>query len=169
VLDGRESRHRRGTRRPGRRPGGRDVRRGSGEVEGLLDHDLGGRRRHRCITASTGPTGLTAASDLSSASAPAVGPFLTGTLGFAGEPTTGMSTPGTITGDFAARFDSIGSQSLPAGTAATLMRRQERLTRTVEAGSRSSAAAGRTGRGSKLPPQFGHTPPTAYGPTLVRA
>ena len=33
-------------------------------------------------------------------------------------------------------------------------------TRAVEAGSFASIAAGRTGRRSKPPPQFGHTPPS---------
>jgi hypothetical protein len=74
------------------------------------------------ITASTGASGLNAASDLSQASAPAAGPFLTGQLAFAGEP-MGTMAMGTMTGDFAAKFDSIGTQRLPEDNDAMLMRR----------------------------------------------
>jgi hypothetical protein len=74
------------------------------------------------ITASTGASGLNAAPDLSSASAPATGPFLTGQLAFAGEP-MGTMTTGAISGAYAARFDSIGTQRLPEGNDAMLMRR----------------------------------------------
>jgi hypothetical protein len=72
------------------------------------------------ITANTGESGLHAASDLQNASAPAAGPFLLGQLAFAGEPMGSMAT-GTISGDFAAKFDSIGQQQLPEGTDAILM------------------------------------------------
>jgi hypothetical protein len=74
------------------------------------------------ITAETGPSGLEVASDLSSATAPAAGPFLSGTLSFSGE---GMGTvaSGTAGGDFAAKFDSIGTQAVPAGNDAMLMQR----------------------------------------------
>jgi hypothetical protein len=74
------------------------------------------------ITASTGPSGLNAAGDLSSASAPAAGPFLSGQLAFAGEP-SGTMAMGTMTGDFAAEFDSIGTQRLPEDNDAMLMQR----------------------------------------------
>lgn len=73
------------------------------------------------ITASTGPAGLHAAPDLQSASAPATGAFLLGQLAFAGTPMGDMAT-GTISGDYAAKFDSIGQQWLPEGTEAILMR-----------------------------------------------
>ena len=74
------------------------------------------------ITASTGESGLHAADDLQNASAPAAGPFLLGQLAFAGAPMGQMAT-GTISGDFAAKFDSIGQQWLPDGNDAILMRR----------------------------------------------
>jgi hypothetical protein len=74
------------------------------------------------ISARTGASGLTAASDLSSATAPAAGPFLTGTFAFAGTPMGTMAT-GSASGGFAARFDSIGTQALPDGTDAMLMSR----------------------------------------------
>jgi hypothetical protein len=72
------------------------------------------------ISARTGASGLAAAADLSSASAPAAGPFLGGTLSFAGQP-MGTMAPGAISGDFTAKFDSIGAQALPAGTDGMLM------------------------------------------------
>jgi hypothetical protein len=72
------------------------------------------------ISARTGASGLTTAADLSSASAPAAGPFLSGTLAFTGQPMGTMAT-GTVTGGFTAKFDSIGAQSLPAGNDAMLM------------------------------------------------
>jgi hypothetical protein len=74
------------------------------------------------ITAATGESGLHASSDLQNASAPAAGPFLLGQLAFAGTPMGTMST-GTISGDFAAKFDSIGQQWLPEGNDAMLMQR----------------------------------------------
>jgi hypothetical protein len=72
------------------------------------------------VTAGTGESGLHAAADLQNASAPAAGPFLLGQLAFAGTPMGDMAT-GTISGDFAAKFDSIGQQRLPEGTDAILM------------------------------------------------
>lgn len=74
------------------------------------------------ISAQTGASGLQAAGDLSSASAPAAGPFLAGTLGFAGEGMGTMAT-GTLTSALTAKFDSIGAQTLPAGNDAILMNR----------------------------------------------
>ena len=72
------------------------------------------------ITAGTGASGLHASPDLQNASAPAAGPFLLGQLAFAGTSMGEMAT-GTISGDFAAKFDSIGQQWLPEGTDAILM------------------------------------------------
>jgi hypothetical protein len=74
------------------------------------------------ISAAAGAAGLDAAADLSSATAAAAGPFLSGTLSFAGEAMGSMAT-GAVSGDFTARFDSIGAQSLPAGNDAMLMQR----------------------------------------------
>jgi hypothetical protein len=72
------------------------------------------------ISARTAASGLTAAGDLSSASAPAAGPFLSGTLSFTGQP-MGTMASGTISGNLVAKFDSIGAQSLPAGNDGMLM------------------------------------------------
>jgi hypothetical protein len=72
------------------------------------------------ISAQTGAAGLDAAADMTTAKAAAAGPFLAGTLSFAGEPMGPMAT-GTLSGDFAAKFDSIGTQSLAAGTDGMLM------------------------------------------------
>jgi hypothetical protein len=74
------------------------------------------------ISARTGAAGLEAAGDLSTATARAAGPFLSGTLSFAGEGMGTMAT-GAATGDFTAKFDSIGAQSLPQGNDAMLMQR----------------------------------------------
>jgi hypothetical protein len=74
------------------------------------------------ISATTGAAGLTAAADLSSATAAAASPFLSGSLSFAGAPSATTSS-GKITGDFTGRFDSIGAQSLPSGTSALLLKR----------------------------------------------
>lgn len=74
------------------------------------------------ITGATGADGLNASDDLSSATAKAAGGYLTGTLSFAGEPMGTMAT-GTVSGDFAAAFDSIGTQRLPQGNDGILMRR----------------------------------------------
>ncbi len=72
------------------------------------------------IMAKAPASGLTAAGDLSSATAQAAGPFLTGSLSFTGEPMAGMAT-GTVSGTFAGKFDSIGTQTLPADATAILM------------------------------------------------
>lgn len=74
------------------------------------------------ITAKAGESGLTASPDLSSASAKGAGGFLTGALQFTGEP-MGTMAAGSVSGDLVARFDSIGTQTLPAGTDAMLMQR----------------------------------------------
>lgn len=72
------------------------------------------------ISAETGPAGLDAASDLSKATVAGAAPFAAGTLTFAGEP-MGTMASGSLSGDFAARFDSIGAQTVPAGSDAMLM------------------------------------------------
>jgi hypothetical protein len=74
------------------------------------------------ISSPAAANGLTAAADLSSASAVGAAPFLAGTMTFAGEG-LGQMASGTVGGDFAARFDSIGTQRPPADAIATLMRR----------------------------------------------
>jgi hypothetical protein len=72
--------------------------------------------------ANTGASGLDAAGDNSTAKVTGAGPFLGGTLSFDGEPMGSMAS-GTVSGDLVAKFDSIGSQSLPAGNDAMLMQR----------------------------------------------
>jgi hypothetical protein len=73
------------------------------------------------IMASTGASGLDAAADLTTATAPAAGPFLSGTLRFAGEAAGATMASGTATGDFTAKFDSIAPFTVPAGATAMLM------------------------------------------------
>jgi hypothetical protein len=58
---------------------------------------------------------FTVAADLTSAHATGAGPFLSGALDFAGA-AQGTTAFGQITGDFTAKFDSIGPRS-PSGTA----------------------------------------------------
>ena len=84
--------------------------------------DTPGAKVMHMISGTTGADGLTASDDLSSATAKAAGGFLSGTLSFSGEPMGTMSM-GTVSGDFAAAFDSIGTQRLPAGNDGMLMRR----------------------------------------------
>jgi hypothetical protein len=61
--------------------------------------------------------------DLSSATGSGVAPFFSGSFDFASEePMAGMAS-GTLNGDLAARFDSIGTQPLAAGADAMLMKR----------------------------------------------
>ena len=73
------------------------------------------------ITATTGASALEAAGDLSSAKATAAGPFFSGTLTFAGEP-SGTMASGTLAGGFTAKFDAIGAFTPAAGAEAMLMR-----------------------------------------------
>ncbi|MCW2985552.1 MAG: hypothetical protein JWR63_3122 [Conexibacter sp.] len=73
------------------------------------------------ILAQTGAPGLDAAPDLSTAHAPAAGPFLSGTLSFAGEPAGATMATGTVSGDFTAKFDVIGPFRPAAGATAMLM------------------------------------------------
>jgi hypothetical protein len=82
------------------------------------------------IMGQTGAAGLDAAGDLTKATAAASGPFLSGTLTFAGEASGTMAT-GTAGGDFTAKFDSIGTLALPAGTDAMLMEREPGPARAV--------------------------------------
>ena len=86
------------------------------------DKPANGASVFHMISARAGASGLAAAGDLGSATAAAAGPFLSGTLSFTGEP-MGTMASGTIAGDFVARFDSIGAQSLPAGNDGMLMQR----------------------------------------------
>jgi hypothetical protein len=74
------------------------------------------------ISATTGASGLDAASDLASAKAAGAGPFFSGTLGFAGEAMGTMAT-GTLSGGFTAKFDSIPAYTPAAGADAMLMQR----------------------------------------------
>jgi hypothetical protein len=74
------------------------------------------------ITVETAAAGLDAAGDLATATAAGAAPFLTGKLSFAGEP-MGTMASGTISGDFTAKFDSIGAFTPAAGTDAMLMQR----------------------------------------------
>ncbi|HWH92355.1 MAG TPA: hypothetical protein VNT03_00720 [Baekduia sp.] len=72
------------------------------------------------ITATAGASGLNAAADLSTATAAAAGPFLSGTLSFSGTP-SGTMASGTLAGDFTAKFDSIPAFAPAAGADAMLM------------------------------------------------
>jgi hypothetical protein len=73
------------------------------------------------IMATTGASGLDAAADLTTAKAPAAGPFLSGTLSFAGEAAGATMASGTASGDFTAKFDVIKPFTVPAGATAMLM------------------------------------------------
>lgn len=73
------------------------------------------------IMAQTGASGLDAAADLATATAPAAGPFLSGTLSFAGEAAGDTMSSGTASGDFTAKFDVIKPFAVPAGATAMLM------------------------------------------------
>ena len=73
------------------------------------------------IMATTGASGLDAAADLTTAKAPAAGPFLSGTLSFAGEAAGSTMASGTASGDFTAKFDVIKPYTVPAGATAMLM------------------------------------------------
>jgi hypothetical protein len=63
------------------------------------------------------------AADLSSAKGTAVSPFFSGAFTFASDMAMGTMATGTLSGDLAARFDSIGTQQLAAGSDAQLMKR----------------------------------------------
>jgi hypothetical protein len=73
------------------------------------------------IMATTGAAGLDAAADLTTAKAPGAGPFLSGTLSFAGEAAGPTMASGTAAGDFTAKFDVIEPFTVPAGATAMLM------------------------------------------------
>ena len=99
-------------------------RTGSSVIQSVtrMDAEKAGASVMHLISGTTGPAGLDAAADLSSATAKAAGGYLTGALSFTGEPMGTMSS-GALSGDFAALFDSIGTQRLPEGNDAILMRR----------------------------------------------
>jgi hypothetical protein len=63
------------------------------------------------ISAKSGRTSFDAAADLTSARLAAAGPFLSGTLSFASDAAAGASAFGELSGDFVAKFDSIGRRS----------------------------------------------------------
>jgi hypothetical protein len=73
------------------------------------------------IMAQTGAAGLDAAADYTTAKAPAAGPFLSGTLSFAGEAAGATMATGTVSGDFTAKFDVIPAYTPAAGATAMLM------------------------------------------------
>ena len=100
------------------------VKDGAGVTQQVMRNDppAGSASVFHMISAKAGPSGLSAAGDLSNATAAAAGPFLSGALAFSGE-SMGAMASGTVSGDFAARFDSIGTQTIPAGSDAMLMQR----------------------------------------------
>jgi hypothetical protein len=63
------------------------------------------------ISAKAAKASFEAAADLSTARLAAAGPFLSGTLSFASATATGGSAFGELSGDFVAKFDSIGHRS----------------------------------------------------------
>jgi hypothetical protein len=67
------------------------------------------------ISAPGAAAAFSPAADLTSATGTAVAPFFSGAFAFAGEPMGTMSL-GTLSGDLAARFDSIGTQEIAAGS-----------------------------------------------------
>jgi hypothetical protein len=67
------------------------------------------------ISAPGGAAAFSPSGDLTSATGTAVGPFFAGAFSFAGESMGSMSM-GTLSGDLAARFDSIGTQAIAAGS-----------------------------------------------------
>jgi hypothetical protein len=80
---------------------------GVSQMVSVIDKNTAPARVSHIITARAGASGLQAASDLSSATAAGAAPFLGGTLRFAGDAFGSMAT-GTLSGDFTAKFDSIG-------------------------------------------------------------
>ena len=75
------------------------------------------------INAPGAASAFAPSADLSSATGSGVSPFFSGSFSFAAEePMAGMAS-GTLDGDLAARFDSIGTQALAAGADAMLMQR----------------------------------------------
>jgi hypothetical protein len=73
------------------------------------------------IMAKAPASGLDTAADLSTATAAAAGPFLSGSLSFTGTPTGSDMSAGTASGTFTAKFDSIAPFTVPAGATAMLM------------------------------------------------
>ena len=66
------------------------------------------------INAPGGAAAFAPAADLTSATGSAVSPFFSGAYAFAGE-NLGTMGMGTLSGDLAAKFDSIGTQAIAAG------------------------------------------------------
>ena len=73
------------------------------------------------IVARAPASGFEAAADLRSARVASAGPFLSGTLDFTADSASGTSAFGDVSGDFVARFDSIGHRS-SSGTSGFLTR-----------------------------------------------
>jgi hypothetical protein len=67
------------------------------------------------ITAPGGAAAFSPAADLLSATGSAITPFFSGAFTFSGE-NLGSMGMGTLTGDLAAKFDSIGTQQIAAGS-----------------------------------------------------
>lgn len=67
------------------------------------------------ISAPGGASAFSPAGDLASATGAGVGPFFSGAFSFAGESMGSMSM-GTLSGDLAAKFDSIGTQAIAAAS-----------------------------------------------------
>ena len=66
------------------------------------------------ISAPGAAAAFSPSADLGSATGAGASPFFSGAFTFAGEPMGTMSM-GTLSGDLAARFDSIGTQAIAAG------------------------------------------------------
>ena len=67
------------------------------------------------ISAPGAGSAFSPASDLSSATGTGVSPFFSGAFTFAGE-SMGTMSMGKLSGDLAARFDSIGTQAIAAAS-----------------------------------------------------
>jgi hypothetical protein len=87
-----------------------------------MDEAAGGVSAMHFITAEAAAGSLTAADDLSSATVKGASPFISGTAEFSGESMGSMAT-GTTAGDLVAKFDSIGTKTIPSGTDALLQKR----------------------------------------------
>jgi hypothetical protein len=67
------------------------------------------------ISAPGGAAAFSPAGDLTAATGTGVSPFFSGAFSFAGE-AMGTMSMGTLSGDLAARFDSIGTQAIAASS-----------------------------------------------------
>jgi hypothetical protein len=67
------------------------------------------------ISSPAAASTFTVADDLSTARVTGAGPFLSGALDFTASAAAGKVSPGTLAGNFTARFDSIGAKSPAAG------------------------------------------------------